>query len=363
MAQLMVLGIDDDGQARHLIAVATRRLGQKLGQPVSAHVTHSAKEAIELLHERGRSSETLVVLDLNLPGDVDGRLLGSYIREHFPEILVLPFTGDDRPEMMHIIQLNGLHEPVLRPTSVEELANRMAATLTAQTPECDTLLQAFHADIAEQMSSMVRPVDAGQAVRVALLARKHVVLAGLKQILTEVGDGVTVTVPSGRPDPVIVAARQGQVDLLICDPDDLDDACEIAQGHGIPVLVYASLCNARLALARGQNVVVEPLTRAGWLEAMQAVLRGERYRPRHLEALLALSSRDRAIVKLLRRGMNSAQIGNRIGVTGDRVRQRMCALYRQLGLEPRRSDLQAWAQELPEEWLDELADEAESRKT
>lgn len=356
MAQLMVLGIDDEGKARQLIAVAARRLGQKLGQPVISHVTYSAKEAMQLLHERERSSEILVVLDLNLPGDVDGRLLGSYIREHFPEIPVLPFTGDDSPETMHVIQLNGLHEPVLKPTSVEELANRMAETLSVAAPEGDALLQAFHADMAEQMSAMVRPADAGQAVQVALLARKHVVLAGLKQILTEVGDAVAVTVPSGRPDPVIVAARQGQVDLLICDPDDLDDAREIAQSHGIPVLVYASLCNARLALARGQNVVVEPLTRAGWMEAIQAVLRGERYRPRHLEALLALAPRDRAIVKLLRRGMTSAQIGTRIGVTGDRVRQRMCAMYRQLGLEPRRSDLQAWAQELPEEWLDELTD-------
>jgi DNA-binding NarL/FixJ family response regulator len=358
MSQLMVLGVDDDGQARELIAAAARRLAKQLGQPITTHVTASSKDALTLLKAQGPATAMLVVLDIGLPGDMDGCLLGSYIRKHFPQAIVLPFTGDDNPATMHVIQTSGMYAPVFKPTSATRLAERMAEALQTEAPEPDLLLQTYHANVARELSHLLDRDDPPRAVHVAILAQKHVVLAGLKHILSSIGEAVevTVTVPSGRADPVIVAARQGQVDLLVCDPDDLDPALEIAQRHGLPILVYASLHDAPRALSRGQSVVVEPITPAAWAEAIATVLRGERYRPPHLEALLAMVPRDRGVVKLLRRGMNSTQIGERIGLTKDRVRQRISNLYRQLELPPERSALLAWAQAVPEAWLDELPD-------
>ncbi len=156
MPTLTIIGIDDYADSCTLITLAAQRLARRLNQSITTYVTHASAEALDLLHHQCPETRVLVVLDLHLPGDVDGRLFGSYLREHFPHVAVLPFTADTSPKTLDIMRLNGMHAPVVKPTSADLLAERMAAALQTSAPAPDPALHAFHADIARQMVALVR---------------------------------------------------------------------------------------------------------------------------------------------------------------------------------------------------------------
>lgn len=357
MNPIIVIGIDDDWAAREMITAAASCFSERVNRPVETLVTPSGAEGLQLLHAQPEGAQVVVVFDLYLPGDVDGRLIGSYTRTHFPAAALVPITGDRDAATAKVLRASGLPKPALKPISPARLAARMAAALLeAQHLPCDHAIQSFHAYLAGQMASLVEPAATPRALRIAILAGTHIVLQGLKHTLAEVGQEVPleVTVPSGRRDPVLVAIRQGQVDLLVCDPADVDEAVVLVQTHGVPLLIYASVATAGAVLERGQSFLVGPASSAEWATAMQTVIAGERYRPAHLEPLLTLSARQALILRELLRGASTGQIAARLSLSEPRLRHLISKLYDQLDVTHNRGALLTWASEAPVHLLDEL---------
>ncbi len=349
MEPLTIVIIDDDQHAQEVAVAAATLLAEQLGKPVRTLSAHSGIEGLRLLHALPPQQQRLVVLDIHLPeADVDGRLIGPLLRATFPDLPIIPFTGDRQPQMAAELRALGMDAPVLKPVAPAQLAARMAATLAQPPPLPPSPLQDFLADQARQLVALLQqhPV---RPVQIALLAQRHLVGAGLAHILGEVTRvlPLTITVPRGTHAALLAAIRQGQVDLLISTPDALDVADAIGQAHGVPVLIYASAHDADAALRRSLSVVVGPTTSAELTQAIQHTLHGTCYRHPQVAAVLGLDPRQRTMVQLLRQGATSAQIAAAIGVSEHRLRHLFTVLYAHLGIPHQRSALLTWAATAP----------------
>ncbi|NTV63858.1 MAG: response regulator [Oscillochloris sp.] len=247
---LTILVIDDSPHARDTVRAAVALLTAHL--PCQPHLVmaRSGMEAVQLL--RDPPAVDLVVLDVHLPGaDVDGRLIGSLIRETLPNAAILPFTGDRSPQTAAALRALGMEEPVFKPVAPEVLAQHLRAALARRGATTPSPIQPFLASQALQLAALLEQGVRRQTVHVAILARNHLARAGLAHVLGDVGPHVPVevVVSSSQGELIIAAIRAGTVDLLMCAPDALAEGESLRHTHGLPLLIYASVADAAPASA------------------------------------------------------------------------------------------------------------------
>ncbi|MEI7769208.1 MAG: LuxR C-terminal-related transcriptional regulator [Chloroflexales bacterium] len=121
----------------------------------------------------------------------------------------------------------------------------------------------------------------------------------------------------------------------MCAPDALAEGEALCRTHGLPLLIYASGADAAPALAGPHSVIVGPAP----ADAPS--------RDAQVAAVLGLTDRQCRILSLLATGATTAQIARAVGLSADRLRHVLTALYDQLGLPHARPALVAWAQEAP----------------
>lgn len=343
-----IIIIDDAASARALAADAVDLLAAEAGLSFTTIETSTGRDGLQHLREQPPGSVALVVLDIHLPWeDVDGRMLASLIRQQFPTVPILLFTGDRDTQIGAQLRALGFPEPVLKPVAPETLAEQMRAVMVAPPTSNDVPLQPLLAAQAHRMVRLLENHVANRPVQLALFARHHLVLAGLQHILTVTEDTLPLEiVASGMSRDAIVAALQaGRVDLLLAAPDAYEEATLLAEQFRVPLLIYSTVEEARAIIAEPVSLVVGPASGPVLTAALRTTLAGERYLEPHIEAALGLSARERTIMQLLMRGTPSAQIASALGLSDDRLRHVIGGLYERLGVERQRSALAAWGHE------------------
>jgi PAS domain S-box-containing protein len=123
---LKVLVVDDDGEARDLVATALRRAGAQV---------RTAANASEALADVGQHPPAVIVSDLEMPG-VDGYQLIQRLRaldpEHGGTIPAAALTADARPDEVRRALDAGFQRHVSKPAAPEEIARAVAALAQPQ---------------------------------------------------------------------------------------------------------------------------------------------------------------------------------------------------------------------------------------
>ena len=118
---LKVLVVDDDGEARDLVATALRRAGAQV---------RTAANASEALADVGKHPPEVIVSDLEMPG-VDGYQLIQRLRsldpEHGGTIPAAALTAHARPDEVRRALDAGFQRHVSKPAAPEEIARAVAA--------------------------------------------------------------------------------------------------------------------------------------------------------------------------------------------------------------------------------------------
>jgi PAS domain S-box-containing protein len=118
---LKVLVVDDDGEARDLVATALRRAGAEV---------RTAANASEALADVGRHPPEVIVSDLEMPG-VDGYQLIQRLRaldpEHGGTIPAAALTAHARPDEVRRALDAGFQRHLSKPAAPEEIARAVAA--------------------------------------------------------------------------------------------------------------------------------------------------------------------------------------------------------------------------------------------
>jgi PAS domain S-box-containing protein len=118
---LKVLVVDDDGEARELVAAALRRAGAQV---------RTAANASEALADVGQHPPAVIVSDLEMPG-VDGYQLIQRLRaldpEHGGTIPAAALTAHARPDEVRRALDAGFQRHVSKPAAPEEIARAVAA--------------------------------------------------------------------------------------------------------------------------------------------------------------------------------------------------------------------------------------------
>lgn len=340
-----ILVIDDSPPARETARAAAALLE---GCQPRLVLARSGMEAVQLL--RDPPQVDLVLLDVHLPGaDVDGRLLGSLIREALPQAVILPFTGDRQPQTVEVLRALGMEEPVFKPVAPEMLAERMREALEQSCAGEPLAIQPFLAGQALQLAELLEQRARRSPLSLALLAHSHLARAGLAHVLGEIGHilPVEIAVASGQAEPIRTALRGGGIDLLVCASDTLAEGDSLHRTHGLPLLIYAGAADARPALASRHSVLVGPTVPEELARALQMTLEGDQYRDPQVEAVLGLTPRQHQIVTMLAHCATTAQIARAVGLSPDRLRHVLTDLYDQLDLPHIRPALIAWAQAAP----------------
>lgn len=354
MHPLTVLVIDDMRSAHDTATLAARLLARELDVPITTLTAYSGIEGAQLL--RAHADIHLVILDVHLPGsDVDGRLIGALTRELHPAARILPFTGDRDPATAADLQALGMEPPAIKPIAPKDLAVRMRQLLDQPASGEPAPLQNF---LASHTRKMVQLLEHGAATRlpaVALLAHDHLVRAGLTHILQEVRQELSFTLVNqgGTAETLSVELQRGETRLVICIPEELRTAEELAAPFHVPLLVYASIDSTVEALARPWSLVVGPTATAELVDAIQQTLAGACYRTPDIAAVVGLNERQHTIIQSITQGATNTQIAAAIGVSEHWVRHLISALYEQLGLPPSRAALLNWAKHAPLHLLEE----------
>ncbi|HMQ35257.1 MAG TPA: response regulator [Chloroflexaceae bacterium] len=343
-----IIIIDDSETARALAADAVELLRTETGLGFTTIETSTGRDGLQRLREQRAGSVALVVLDIHLPWeDVDGRMLASLIREQFPTLPILPFTGDRDSQTAAQLQALGFPEPVIKPVAPEVLAQQMRTVLMEPPAANDVPLQPLLAAQARRMVRLLEHRATYRLVQLALVARNHLVLAGLQLILTTAKDALPLEIVvsgTGR-DAITPALQAGRVDLLGTAPDAFEEAASLADQYRLPLLIYSTAEEAEALLPQPYSLVVGPSSGDVLAEALRATLAGEHYREPHVEAALSLSARERSIIQQLMRGATSLQIASAVGLSDDRLRHVIGELYERLGVERQRSALASWGHE------------------
>lgn len=354
MASLSILIIDDDHRSHRITRLAAQLLAEQRDVDVRVVGAASAIEAVDWL----RSSEPidLVLLDIHLPGHIDGRLTSGLVGELRPGVPILPFTADRTEQTAGQLRSIGLGAPVLKPIDPEHLAEHITRALQRPAGEVSPL-QGFLAEQARLVADLVMPVSARRVPRVAVLAREHLTLLGLTALLRDVGHArpLQVELASTQPEEIGVLLRQGGFDLLISAADSRVVAEQFVRPHGLALLLYASREQATSALTSPYSVVVGPTSTTELERAIGVALAGEQYRTPHIDRVLSLSPRQATILRRMLQGDSTAQLAGAMGLSEQRMRHLIAELYNQLALPPNRQALIAWAREAPLHLLDEPA--------
>lgn len=354
MERLTFLVIDDTRGSRETALFAAEIVAETLGRQLIPLTAESGIEGARLLRERDHID--LVLLDIHFDGsDVDGRLLSALIRELHPQARILPFTADRKPETLADIQMLGLDAPVLKPVNPHQLAERLRQIVEQTGTPQEPPLQTFLASQSRKMVELIEQRATPGLKTVALLARDHLVRAGLSRLLEKAGTLAPITLldPDRKDADLRSDLQAGRVHMLVCTPDALRQAEELATLFGIPLLIYATIDTAEGALERLWSVIVGPANSTELVEAIQKTLAGERYRQTHIEALVRLDERQARIVTMLTQGASNEQIAAAINVSPNWIRHVMRELYKQLDIEHTRGAVLTWANEAPVHLLSE----------
>ena len=194
-----------------------------------------------------------------------------------------------------------------------------------------------------------RPI--ARPIRVGLVEDHHLVREGLRLVLTANGFDVVGECPSvagafdlierHRPDVILL-------DLSLVDGDGVSLLREMhARSPEIRVVVVTMHRDAETVrqalLAGADGYVVKGAHSVDLIDAIQAVMRGERYLHssvtsvvvddsiRWLQSGGVLTAREREILGLLASALGAAEIGRRLGISPHTVRRHISNLSEKLG--------------------------------
>jgi response regulator RpfG family c-di-GMP phosphodiesterase len=111
MLNAHILVVDDEP----LVGESIERVLRAYGYTTT--VVHSGDEALQVLAQGGVS---LCLTDLHMPG-INGRIIASYVRHHYPNIPVVIMTGDHSLEALRDVLDNGASDFILKPWRSHEL--------------------------------------------------------------------------------------------------------------------------------------------------------------------------------------------------------------------------------------------------
>ncbi|GAB4192752.1 MAG: hypothetical protein OHK0022_07090 [Roseiflexaceae bacterium] len=357
MSERAVLIVDDNAASRQTAQRAVELVAQVTRTPLIALLAETGVEGLRMLRMQQPGVVRAVVLDLNFPGDVDGRLIGPLIRAEFPSIPIIPFTADAQAANPQHWNVFGLPEPVLKPCGPEVLAARIQTALDQPASGPLSPAQEVLVEQARLMVLMIqRQTLANRPLQIGMMVRSHLEEAGLRFVLSTVEPQLPleIAVVSGQVDTVISHSRERALEVLLAVPSMREAAERVASLQRLPLLIYASIADARTLITHPTlSMVVGPATPDELINAFMIVLRGQRYVHPQLAGMLSLTPRQRQIIALLLEGATSEQIAEQIGLSPDRLRHVFAELYKQVGVPSVRQALVSWARLAPLHLLDE----------
>lgn len=120
MLALRVLVVDDEEMVRRIL---TRYL------VAAGHQVDSAVDGTDALRQLSERSYDVALVDVLLPGGVDGLTLLGQVRVSSPELKVIIVTGHGSPEMERTAREQGAVGFLTKPFSLAELGNMLAQFL------------------------------------------------------------------------------------------------------------------------------------------------------------------------------------------------------------------------------------------
>jgi DNA-binding NarL/FixJ family response regulator len=352
MCEPVVLIIDDDPVAREMAKLAVQLVAQARAETITPLVAENGEVGLRLLRTQASSQRVrAVVLDLNFPGDVDGRFLAPLIRTEFPDLPIIPFTADQQASNPQHYQTFGLPEPVIKPCRPEVLAARLEQVLAAPETPPLALMQDFFAEQGRQMVQLIQRIRvSARPLQVGVLAATHLEQLGLTYALSEVKQQLPldIVVAESQADPVISYSQARRLDVLVATPARLDAAEQVAAAQEVPLLIYATIDEARHLIDQPTpSLIVGPTTANELLTAFLTMLHGHVYRHPQMVGMLSLTERQVDLLRLLIAGTPAEELAGNLGLSESRVRHLFTELYKQLHIPPSRPALTTWAHAAP----------------
>jgi DNA-binding NarL/FixJ family response regulator len=203
-------------------------------------------------------------------------------------------------------------------------------------------------------SSAPRPAEANngeRAIRIGLVEDHHLVREGLRLVLTTHGMDVVGESPSAEGAFAVVDRHHPDIlllDLSLVDGDGISILRELRSRapatQVIVVTMHRDPETVRQALLAGAaGYVVKGAHTADLLDAINAVMRGERYLHSSITAVVVddslrwlqsgnmLTIREREILGLLAAELGVTEIGRRLGISPHTVRRHIANLSDKLG--------------------------------
>ena len=115
---MKVLLVDDSDDARFL-------LRKRLGNRRSFEIVGEASTGEEALAQVEKLAPDLVIMDVRMPGGMDGVETTRLIKERFPATSVLAFSSFDEAELTRAMREAGAVGYVLKDASDDELIMRL----------------------------------------------------------------------------------------------------------------------------------------------------------------------------------------------------------------------------------------------
>ena len=120
-----ILIVEDDDSTRNLIARILQRLGYGITEAANGEA------ALDILTQD--SQFDLVISDVRM-SPMDGLVLLTEIKHHFPQMPVLMTSVHGRPEWISAAMDNGANGFLLKPFVKDQLADAVEAILTPMNP-------------------------------------------------------------------------------------------------------------------------------------------------------------------------------------------------------------------------------------
>jgi DNA-binding NarL/FixJ family response regulator len=117
--------VEDHPMWRKLLGVHLQRAGFS-----PSHEAANGAELLKML-ESGQTVPDVCLLDLNMPG-IDGFETATLLREKYPTIKILAYSGNDFPDRVEKALTCGAHGFISKDLSPEEINKALIAVLNGQ---------------------------------------------------------------------------------------------------------------------------------------------------------------------------------------------------------------------------------------
>lgn len=297
----------------------------------------------------------LIVLDLDLKGGGDGRVLCARIRELSLSLPILPFTGKD--DQLSAMEVMGCLPPITKPIRPNELAERLRSALDQEVTmkEANPLMRV----IREQCAAMEKQLrHSPEVVRVAVYASSPLKRGGLMRVLATAATPVEAISPAALREML----HEMRWTALVVDAEDGAKVRSLAGKHGVPLILIASPTTSMRGLDWPEVVAVieeDPLMSVRLAETLDALAAGRPVEwetgkeqvagdvlvPPAVARCLADAQLPPRLVELLwldHEGLNTKRIAVRMGVTADTISgywKRVCESLDRYS----RDEARAWA--------------------